>query len=103
MRKALTVTATLETLELTPEELNSCRDAVQRMAYFDWIDAGCPESGELEFWLNAEHRWIEHNYVPHRSLDGARPKPGDQPTAGTNQERHEEPIPKDHAVALAHK
>jgi hypothetical protein len=97
------MTAALETLDLTPEELTSSKDAVQRMAYFDWIDAGCPESGELEFWLKAEHRWIEHNYVPHRSLDGARPKSDSQPVAVTNQEGHEEPIPKDHAVALAHK
>jgi Protein of unknown function (DUF2934) len=66
------MTVTLETLELTPEELNSSKDAVLKMAYFNWLDAGCPDGEQLEFWLKAERRWIEHNYVPHRLFDGMR-------------------------------
>lgn len=67
--------ATLVTLELTPEELELCRKAVRKMAYFKWLDAGRPDWGELEFWLQAEREWIERNYVPHRTFDGTRPRP----------------------------
>ncbi|HJX11206.1 MAG TPA: DUF2934 domain-containing protein [Candidatus Binatia bacterium] len=69
---------TLETLELSPEELELSKEAVRKIAYFKWLDAGQPE-GELEFWLQAEQEWIEHNYVPHRTLDGTRPDPTDKP------------------------
>ena len=69
------MSATLETLELTPEELESCREAVRKMAYCKWLDAGRPDSGELDFWVEAEREWIERNYVPHRTLDGTRPEP----------------------------
>jgi hypothetical protein len=64
----------LETLEMTPQELVSCKDIVHRMAYFRWLDAGCPDRGQLEFWLDAQREWIARNYVPHRSLDGTRPQ-----------------------------
>ena len=39
------MSVTLETLELTPEEFENCKDVVRRMAYFNWLDAGCPELG----------------------------------------------------------
>ncbi len=71
--ESTTMTVTLETLEMTAEELACCRDAVQKSAYLRWLDAGCPESGGLEFWLQAEREWIEKCYVPHRLLDGTRP------------------------------
>ncbi|MEX0678734.1 MAG: DUF2934 domain-containing protein [Pirellulales bacterium] len=92
-RKAVTMTVRLETLEMTPEELNSSKDAVQKMAYFNWIDAGCPDCGQLEFWLKAEREWIEQNYVPHRPLDGTRAQlaaPSEACAAGNNRE---EPSP----------
>jgi hypothetical protein len=36
------MTVTLVTLELTPDELESSRDTVRKMAYFNWLNAGCP-------------------------------------------------------------
>ena len=77
MRKVVTMTVTLETLEMTPEELECGRDAVQKMAYFNWLDSGCPDSGPLEFWLQAERQWIESNYVPRRTLEATRPQQND--------------------------
>jgi len=68
----MTMTVTLDTLELTPEELECCKQVVEQMAYFHWLDAGCPDEGDLEFWLQAEREWIEHMYVPDRPLDGVR-------------------------------
>jgi hypothetical protein len=97
------MTVTLETLELTPEERNSCQDAVEQMAYFNWLGAGSPDDGQLEFWLEAEREWIGYNYVPNRPLDGARPQSGIQPATVAAGESREEPIPQNHAVALAHK
>lgn len=66
------MSTTLETLELTPEELDACRIAVRKMAYLRWLDAGAPPDRQLDFWLAAENDWIEFNYVPHRTLDGTR-------------------------------
>lgn len=81
---------TLETLELTPEELAICKDAVHKMAYLKWVDAGCPDQGQLEFWLQAEREWIEHNYVPHRTLDGSRPRPDGEPWGDSASENPRE-------------
>jgi hypothetical protein len=69
------MSVTLETLEMTGAELDRARDAVRTMAYFKWLDAGCPDGGQSEFWLKAQREWIERCYVPHRSCDGARPTP----------------------------
>jgi Protein of unknown function (DUF2934) len=63
----------LETLEMTPEELEFSKAAVHRMAYFNWIDARCPDGGELDFWLTAEREWIGSNYTPHRPLEVVAP------------------------------
>jgi hypothetical protein len=68
------MTVTLESLELGAEELEACRDTVHKMAYFNWLDAGCPHDRQLEFWLKAERDWIERCYVPTRTLDGSRPQ-----------------------------
>jgi len=87
------MTVTLETLELTPEELNSSKDAVQKMAYFNWLEAGCPDCGQLEFWLKAERQWIEHNYVPHRPLDGTRAPLVAPPEISDPGDNREEPSP----------
>jgi hypothetical protein len=85
------MTATLETLEMTPEQLKSSHDAVQKMAYFNWLDAGCPDGGQLEFWLKAEREWIERDYVPNRPLDGQRPQSDERPATVTAGERRQEP------------
>lgn len=86
------MTATLETLELTPEELNSSKDAVRKMAYFNWLEAGCPEGGQLEFWLKAERQWIEQCYVPDRPLDGTRSQAVNPPEV-SNPDTGEKPAP----------
>jgi hypothetical protein len=65
---------TLETLELTDQELELCKNAVRKMAYFNWLDAGRPEHAERDCWLQAEKEWLEHSYVPHRRLDGMPPQ-----------------------------
>jgi hypothetical protein len=80
-RMALTMTVMLETLELSPDELAICRDAVRKIAYFGWLDAGCPSNRELSFWVTAESQWIAHNYVPGRRLDGMRAAPNVGPSA----------------------
>lgn len=67
------MTVTLDTLELTPEELAACKEAVKRLAYINWRNAACPEGRDLDFWLSAEREWIEHCYVPDRPCDGKRP------------------------------
>jgi len=93
------MSVTLVTLELTPQELESCKDAVHKMAYFNWVDAGCPNGNQLEFWLAAEQAWIQRNYVPRRTLDGTRRQPADEPQAAsprkrrqrTTQPRHPQP------------
>ncbi len=87
------MSATLETLEMTFQELESCKDAVRKMAYFNWLDAGCPESGQLEFWLKAQREWIERNYVPHRTFDGTRPQPKDESPVAPASEDRQEPGP----------
>ena len=61
---------TLESLELTPEEREARRDIIRRMAYFNWLNAGCPQGDELTFWAKAEREWLEHSFVPHREWDG---------------------------------
>jgi len=66
------MSVTLETLELTPEELQRAREAVQKLAYFLWLEAGCPSGCDRELWVRAEQDWIAHSYVPDRTLDGTR-------------------------------
>jgi hypothetical protein len=57
---------TLDTLELTRDELDRAKDRVRQLAYLKWEIAGRPFDGSLHFWLEAERRWIEHEYTPHR-------------------------------------
>ncbi len=44
----------LETLELTPAELAAAREAIQKIAYFNWLAAGSPAGQDAEFWGQAE-------------------------------------------------
>src|SRR5690349_12519051 len=76
MRKGLTMCPTLETLDLTSEQRAAAREAVGRLAYQNWLDAGQPCGADVDCWLKAEQQWIAQNYVPPRPLDGERPAPG---------------------------
>ena len=59
----------LDLLLLTADELDAARKQVQKMAYFKWQAAGCPNDDALTFWREAELEWIEYFYVPDRSPD----------------------------------
>jgi len=66
------MTATLDDLELSAEQLNCCQEEVQKLAYRKWQEAGCPIGEALNFWLAAEREWIGRCYVPSRECDGSR-------------------------------
>ena len=87
------MSVTLETLELTRLELESAKNAVRKLAYFNWLDAGCPEFGELEFWLKAEREWIQRDYVPHRTVDGTRSQPNAELAVLPPKQDHQETAP----------
>jgi hypothetical protein len=57
---------TLETLELTHDELERAKDRVRKLAYLKWEAAGRPYDGRKKLWHEAERQWIEHEYTPHR-------------------------------------
>lgn len=59
----------LDTLDLTPRELEIAREEVRRLAYQQWRQAGCPPGDGAPFWLAAERDWIGCCYTPHRSLE----------------------------------
>ena len=54
----------LESLELTDEELELARKQVERLAYCKWEEAGCPMCDPLDFWRVAEREWISLYYLP---------------------------------------
>jgi hypothetical protein len=56
----------LNSLLLLEDELKAARKQVQKIAYFKWQAAGCPEDNALTFWREAELEWIEYYYVPDR-------------------------------------
>jgi hypothetical protein len=84
------MTVTLDTLELAPTELESRRDVVRRMAYLNWLNSGCPDGRQLDFWLLAEREWIEHLYLPTRPCDGMRPPATTSPAADSDTGGDEE-------------
>jgi hypothetical protein len=57
---------TLNNLDLTPDELHVAEEAIRRMAYEKWLQAGSPPGDDLHFWSAAEQEWILFQYVPHR-------------------------------------
>jgi hypothetical protein len=71
----------LDSLLLTPEELEAAFGQVRELAYFKWEAAGRPADRELDFWCAAEREWIAHCYVPHRPGDD-REKAVGSPPAG---------------------
>ena len=56
----------LETLDLTPEELEHAKTQVRVMAYHHWEEGGRADNSALNFWLMGEREWICHQYVPDR-------------------------------------
>ncbi len=68
------MSAKLETLPQSPEQRGRTEEVVRKMAYFNWLEAGRPEKRDLEFWLNAERVWIEHDYVPVRDPNKTQPQ-----------------------------
>ncbi len=56
----------LESLDLTPEQLDVAREMVRKWAYIKWEEAGRPVSDGEQFWSEAEREWIERCYVPPR-------------------------------------
>lgn len=60
---------TLDSLRLNQEHLQAARDEIRRNAYFKWQRAGSPEGDPLRFWREAEHEWMEYQYVPDRPYD----------------------------------
>jgi DUF2934 family protein len=56
----------LDSLLLTPEELESALRQVRELAHLKWEAAGRPANRELDTWCAAEREWIAHYYVPHR-------------------------------------
>lgn len=58
---------TLDNLYIVPEQRHECENEIRLRAYFNWLDAGCPQGRDVEFWLDAEREWIAFNYVPNRS------------------------------------
>jgi hypothetical protein len=56
----------LATLKLTAEEQEKARSEIQQLAFDEWCKAGHPECDPLNFWLEAERKWIAFQYVPDR-------------------------------------
>lgn len=59
----------LESLELTENELRDARSMIREMAYDIWSNAGKPLNDGTECWIQAERKWIERCYVPHRRFE----------------------------------
>jgi hypothetical protein len=56
----------LDTLELTPDELEHAKQQVRLLAYRHWQEGGCPLDSALTFWAMAEREWMCSQYVPNR-------------------------------------
>ena len=72
----------LDSLLLTPEELEAALRQVRELAYFKWEAVGRPADRELDFWCAAEREWIAHCYVPHRPGDDRENAVGSPPAGG---------------------
>lgn len=49
---------TLYSLDLSPEELRRAEEAVRKLAFEIWEEADCPPGDGVNFWRNAESKWI---------------------------------------------
>jgi hypothetical protein len=75
----------LDSLLLTPQELEAALRQVRESAYFKWEAGNRPADRELDFWCAAEREWIAGSYVPHRPGDNgentvSRPPAGAPPS-----------------------
>jgi hypothetical protein len=70
----------LDSLLLTPEELETALRQVREMAHVKWEAVGRPMNRELDIWCDAEREWIAHYYVPHRLGDERENAVGSPPT-----------------------
>lgn len=59
----------LSCLEMSEARREEARQEIQKMAYFKWVDAGCPECDPLKYWREAELQWIGSEYVPDRPFE----------------------------------
>jgi hypothetical protein len=59
----------LDSLLLTPQELEAALRQVRELANSKWEAVGRPADRELDFWCAAEREWIAYCYVPHRLGD----------------------------------
>jgi hypothetical protein len=82
LERHLAMTVTLESLQLDEAQLQACKEAVRKLAYFKWLEAGCPQHSELEFWVQAERDWIAHCYVPRRAPEQSHAESGGSPPCG---------------------
>ena len=69
---------TIESLQLSPEQLEYCRVQVRTLAFKKWQEAGCLAGRAVNYWLEAEAEWIGSCYVPDRPYDGKRPNTAQQ-------------------------
>ena len=56
----------IDAMLLTDDERNIARSQMEEIAYYKWLDAGCPNTNPLVFWCEAELEWIEYFYIPDR-------------------------------------
>jgi hypothetical protein len=61
----------LNSLDLAPSQREAALAEVRRLAYLRWEQAGRPPGDGLAFWLAAEEHWMQHCYVPCRSIERA--------------------------------
>lgn len=59
--------ASLYSLDLAPEQLRLAEEAVRKLAFEIWEKAGSPPGDGVNFWREAESKWIGQFYVPTRT------------------------------------
>ena len=59
----------LDSLLLTPKELEAALCQVRELANVKWEAVGRPAVGASDFWCEAEREWIASGYVPHRTVE----------------------------------
>jgi len=52
------------------------KELISKSAYFKWLDAGCPQNLDLQFWLEAEKEFIgPHEITEFKRLSSFRRLP----------------------------
>ena len=83
LARSLAMSISLDSLLLTPQELEVALRQVRELAYFKWEAGGRPADRELDFWCAAEREWIASSYVPHRPGDNRENAVGRPPAGRT--------------------